>query len=113
MVLIYCNKISPRIEYTFNHIFKLILNKNFSITNSKSEFIDFKGYKFSYANAPISKELFFQSNGLLEERGLEIHEITIFEWDNIKCFFKVGQKSAMPFDIFSAVFFLLSCYLDQ
>ena len=110
MVLIYCNKISPRIEYTFNHIFKLILNKNFSITNSKSEFIDFKGYKFSYANTPISKELFFQSNGLLEERGLEIHEITIFEWDNIKCFFKVGQKSAMPFDIFSAIFFLLSRY---
>ena len=58
MILIYCNKNSPRIEYTFNHIFKLILNKNFSITNSKSEFIDFKGYKFSYANAPISEELF-------------------------------------------------------
>ena len=110
MILIYCNKNSPRIEYTFNHIFKLILNKNFSITNSKSEFIDFKGYKFSYANAPISEELFFQSNGLLEERGLENHEIIIFEWDNLKCFFKVGQKSAIPFDIFSAIFFLLSRY---
>ena len=110
MILIYCNKNSPRIEYTFNHIFKLILNKDFSITNSKSEFIDFKGYKFSYANAPISEELFFQSNGLLEERGLENHEIIIFEWDNLKCFFKVGQKSAIPFDIFSAIFFLLSRY---
>ena len=110
MVLIYCNKTSPRIEYTFDHIFKLILNKNFSITNSKSEFIDFKGCKFSYANAPISEELFFQSNGLLEENGLENPEITIFEWDNIKCFFKVGQKSAMPFDVFSAIFFLLSRY---
>ena len=110
MILIYCNKNSPRIEYTFNHIFKLILNKKFSITNSKSEFIDFKGYKFSYANTPISEELFFQSNGLLEERGLENHEIIIFEWDNLKCFFKVGQKSAIPFDIFSAIFFLLSRY---
>ena len=110
MILIYCNKNSPRIEYTFNHIFKLILNKDFSITNSKSEFIDFKGYKFSYANVPISEELFFQSNGLLEERGLENHEIIIFEWDNLKCFFKVGQKSAIPFDIFSAIFFLLSRY---
>ena len=110
MILVYCNKNSPRIEYTFNHIFKLILNEKFSITYSKSEFIDFKGYKFSYANAPISEELFFQSNGLLEERGLENHEIIIFEWDNLKCFFKVGQKSAIPFDIFSAIFFLLSRY---
>ena len=68
----------------------------------RSEFMDFKGYKFSYANAPISEELFFQSNGLLEEKGLENRQVRIFEWDNIKCFFKVGQKSAIPFDIFSA-----------
>ena len=110
MILIYCNKNSPRLEYIFDHIFKLTLNKNFSITNSKSEFMDFKGYKFSYANAPISEELFFQSNGLLEEKGLENRQVRIFEWDNIKCFFKVGQKSAIPFDIFSAIFFLLSRY---
>ncbi len=110
MILIYCNKITPRIEYTFNHIFKLILNKQFSITNSKPEFNDFKGFKFIYANAPISGELFFQSYGLLQEKGLEDHEVTIFEWDNLKCFFKVGEKSAMPFDIFSAIFFLLSRY---
>ena len=67
MVLIYCNKTSPRIEYTFNHIFKLILKKKFSITNSKSEFIDFKGFKFSYANAPISKELFFSQMDCLKK----------------------------------------------
>lgn len=110
MILIYCDKSSPRIEYTFNHIFKFILNKKFSITHLKSEFIDFKGYKFSYANTPIYKELFFQSIGLLDERGLENHEIKIFEWEDVKCFFKVGEKSAIPFDIFSAIFFLLSRY---
>ena len=110
MILIYCNKTTPRIEYTFNHIFKLILNKNFSITNSKLEFNDFLGYKFSYARTPISEELFFQSNGLLEQRGLDNYEVKIFEWENVKCFFKVGSKSAIPFDIFSAIFFLLSRY---
>ena len=93
MILIYCYKSSPRIEYTFNHIFKFILNEKFSITYSKSEFIDFKGYKFSYANTPISKELFFQSIGLLDERGLENYEIKIFKWEDVKCFFKVGSKS--------------------
>ena len=110
MILIYCNKTTPRIEYTFNHIFKLILNKNFSITNSKSEFNDFLGYKFSYASTPISEELFSQSNGLLEQSGLDNYEVKIFEWENVKCFFKVGSKSAIPFDIFSAIFFLLSRY---
>ena len=110
MILIYCDKSSPRIEYTFSHIFKFILNKKFSITRSKSEFIDYKGYRFSYANAPISEELFFQSIGLLDERGLENYEIKIFRWEDVKCFFKVGEKSAIPFDIFSAIFFLLSRY---
>tara|TARA_Y100000768_G_scaffold384991_1_gene370104 strand:- start:106 stop:1416 length:1311 start_codon:yes stop_codon:yes gene_type:complete len=110
MILIYCEKSSPRIEYTFNHIFKLILNKKFSITCSKSEFIDYRGYKFSYANNPISEELFFQSIGLLEERGLENYKLKIFKWEDVKCFFKVGEKSAIPFDIFSAIFYLLSRY---
>ena len=110
MILIYCKKTSPRIDYIFNHILKIILNEKFSITNSKSNFLDYSGDKFSYANTPISNELFFQSNGLLEERGLENHEVKIFEWDNLKCFFRVGPKSALPFDIFSAIFFLLSRY---
>ena len=66
MILIYCTKTSPRIEYVFDHIFKLTLHQKFYITNSKPEFIDFKGYKFSYASVPVSKDLFFQSYGLLE-----------------------------------------------
>ena len=110
MILIYCKKTTPRIEYIFNHFLNLILNKKFSITNSKSNFRDFSGYKFSYANVPISKELFFQSNGLLDEKGLENHEIKTFEWEDVKCFFKVSSKSALPFDVFSASFFLLSRY---
>lgn len=110
MILIYCTKTSPRIEYVFDHILKLTLHQKFYITNSKPEFIDFKGYKFSYASAPVSNELFFQSYGLLEETGLDNLIIKTFEWENIKCFFKVGKKSAIPFDIFSAIFFLLSRY---
>tara|TARA_B100000575_G_scaffold85615_1_gene67678 strand:- start:17541 stop:18845 length:1305 start_codon:yes stop_codon:yes gene_type:complete len=110
MILIFCKKTSPRIVYIFNHILNKILNINFSITTSKSDFLYCSGAKFSYANTPISSELFFQSNGLLEEKGLENHELKIFEWDNLKCFFKVGPKSALPFDIFSASFFLLSRY---
>ena len=110
MILIYCTKTSPRIEYVFDHILKLILHQKFCITNSKPEFIDFKGYKFSYASVPVSDELFFQSYGLLEETGLDNLIIKTFEWENIKCFFKVGKKSVIPFDIFSAIFFLLSRY---
>ena len=110
MILIYCKKTSPRIDYIFNHILKIILNNNFLITNSKSHFLEYSRAKFSYANTPISNELFFQCSGLLEERGLENQEVKIFEWDNLKCFFRVGPKSALPFDIFSASFFLLSRY---
>ena len=63
MILIYCKKTSPRIDYIFNHILKIILNNNFLITNSKSHFLEYSRAKFSYANTPISNELFFQYSG--------------------------------------------------
>ena len=87
MILIYCKKTTPRIEYIFNHFLNLILKKKFSITNSKSNFLDFSGYKFSYGNVPISKELFFQSNGLLDEKGLENHEINFYNYIPISLLF--------------------------
>ena len=32
------------------------------------------------------------------------------DWDGIPCFFSSGDKSTIPFDVFSASFFLLSRY---
>jgi hypothetical protein len=64
----------------------------------------------SYGAQPLGSEFFVKSNGLLFEQGLSDVEISVQKWDNTKCFFYVGEKSSLPFDIFSAAFLLLSRY---
>jgi hypothetical protein len=58
----------------------------------------------------LGNELFFKSHGLLDQQGIESIEIIVKQWEETKCFFSVGEKSALPFDIFAASFYLLSRY---
>ena len=37
-------------------------------------------------------------------------EIVIQKWDDVPCFFKTGPKSAIPYDIFAASFYLITRY---
>ena len=73
-------------------------------------FIAHSGPKISYGAQPLGSEFFVKSNGLLFEQGLSDVDINVLQWDQTKCFFYVGEKSNLPFDIFSAAFYLLSRY---
>lgn len=44
------------------------------------------------------------------EQGLSDIEVHVQQWENTKAFFFIGDKSALPFDIFAATFYLLSRY---
>jgi hypothetical protein len=110
MILIYIKKNTHRINYVFKHIFLRILGVEIEFTLSIEEFISHEGPKLSYGKKPLGNELFFQSHGLLDQLGIESVEIIVKQWEETKCFFSVGEKSALPFDIFAASFYLLSRY---
>ena len=110
MLLIYTSKTTHRITYTFKHICVRILGIEVKFTNTLEEFISHAGPKLSYGKKPLGNELFLQSYGLLNQQGFESIDISVKEWDDTKCFFSTGKLSAMPFDIFSASFYLLSRY---
>jgi len=110
MLLIYTLKSTHRITYIFKHICFRVLGIEVSFTNIIEEFIAYSGPKLSYGKKPLGNELFIQSFGLLTQQGFEGFDISIRNWDETKCFFSVGEKSALPFDIFSASFYLLSRY---
>lgn len=72
---------------------------------------EFKGAKIQYGGEePISDELFIASSGLLFEKGLKNQEINIFYWRSIPAFFATQPHHELPFDIFSAAFFLATRY---
>lgn len=110
MLLIHTQKLTPRISYVFKHICTRILGIEITFTSAIEEFIAHSGPKLSYGKQPLGNELFLQSEGLLSQQGFEAFDISVKEWEETKCFFSVSSKSALPFDLFSASFYLLTRY---
>ncbi|WKD84913.1 hypothetical protein KCTC32516_00249 [Polaribacter huanghezhanensis] len=110
MILVYTHKITPRLRYIFKHIFTRVLQIPVDFTTKIEEFIAFNGLKMTYSKTPLGNEFFIRSNDLLFEQGVNDLDITIFHWEDTPCFFNAGSKSVIPFDIFSASFYLLSRY---
>lgn len=110
MLLIYTQKLTPRISYIFKHICLRILGIDVVFTSGIEEFIAHTGPKISYGKKPMGNELFFQSHGLLEQQGLEAIEVTVKKWDDTYGFFSVSHSSGLPFDIFAASFFMITRY---
>jgi hypothetical protein len=111
MLLIYTHKITPRFTYVFKQIFTRILHIPISFTTKIEDFIAHDSLKLTYTKQPLQSEFFIRNNELLFEQGIGDLDINIQQWDDVPCFFATNSdKSAIPFDIFAASFYLLSRY---
>ncbi|XMO85191.1 polysaccharide deacetylase family protein [Algibacter sp. AS12] len=110
MLLVYTHKISPRVKYVFKHICTRVLGIEVSFTTKIETFIAHDSLKMSYTKQQLGNEFYIKSHDILFEQGLNDIDIHIHTWENTKCFFYLGEKSSIPFDVFSASFYLLSRY---
>lgn len=110
MLLIFTHKKTARLHYILKLMLTELLGLPFKITESSDEFKSYEGPKFSYTNAPLENELFFMCKPLLFEKDIHEPSLQVFEWNGLKVFFPTGKSSALPFDIFSAAFYLVSRY---
>lgn len=110
MLLIYTHKITPRFSYIMRHIFTRILGIEVMFATKVEDFIKHSGPKITYTKQPLQNEFFVRSNDLLYEQGINNLQIHIGTWDGVPAFFTAGERSNIPFDIFSASFYLLSRY---
>lgn len=110
MLLIYTHKITPRFSYITKQIFTRILGIEISYTCKVEDFIKHTGPKITYTKQPLQNEFFIRSNDLLFEQGINDIQINVGDWEGVPCFFSTGERSNIPFDIFSASFFLVSRY---
>ena len=108
-MLIYTPKITSRIQYSFQLIFGTILDINYEITDDVDYFQNYLGVKINYSNKQLADEWFLKAYGLLSEKGISDQEITFEKWNELPIFFNV-KDSILPFDIFSASFYLVSRY---
>ena len=110
MLLIYIQKVTTRTDYVFKHICTRILGLPIEFTSAIDKFIAYPGPKLSYGKQALGNELFIQSHDLLFQQGFDDVDVHVRPWDETIGFFPVSEKSALPFDIFSAAFYLLSRY---
>jgi hypothetical protein len=112
MILIYTDKSTSRLQYIAAFIFKEILRVPYSITTHKAGFSEFTGIKLNYSDEEITpNELCIPNHGLLFEKGIQEQTIPISEIENFKVLFSChDENNKFPFDIFSAIFYLISRY---
>jgi hypothetical protein len=110
-LLIYVPKRTSRVRYVFRLVFKELLKISCNLTSDLDAFQSADGPKLVYADKPWSDDLFFKSSGLLFDRGVNSVDLEPFEFEGNKAFFPVKDKeSSLPFDVFSAIFYLVSRY---
>ncbi len=109
-LLIYTPEISLRLKYIVELFFDSIIKTPFLFTADGEAFRTYDGPKLNYSATVFSEnEVQIVPHGLLTETGIKAQSINVSEWGTLKIFFQSGAGS-LPFDIFSASFFLVSRY---
>ncbi len=91
-------------------MFTQMMGVEVGFTTKVEDFIKHQGPKITYTKQALQNEFFVRSNDLLFEQGINDIQIQVQDWDGVPCFFKTDERSNIPYDIFSAGFYLLSRY---
>lgn len=111
-LLILVPKLTNRLQYIFEVIFKEELGIQYELTTDKDLYISYEDAKFQYGNAQlIDGTLFQKSVGILFERDITDQNIKICDYNDSKAIFPVfNDNSIFPFDVFAASFYIISRY---
>lgn len=111
MILIYSEKLTNRVKFIFRLFFTDILKMEYQLTSDSKDFVAFEGAKFNYSKQNLGDEFFIVAENLLFERGIAYQELSFIEYQNLPAFFPTyHKKSALPFDIFAAAFYMVTRY---
>ena len=111
MICIFTDKYTNRLKYVTDHIFKRILGQSVNIVNKVEDLPTLSSSPLIvYSDTlKVKGALHIIPNGLLFKKGVREYDITISTWEGEKVFFSTSGGD-IPFDIFSASFYLLSRY---
>lgn len=109
IMFLYTTHTTPRLQYVTHFVGTMLTGQPFTVTTNKEEYRFATGSKLNYSDAPISEnEIWLKPHPLLFEKEIKPQLFDCFEWEGNKAFFKT--QGHLPFDIFAAIFFLLSRY---
>lgn len=108
-VLFYSHILTPRLHYVL-HFLSRYYSQGIPFTNDEAAYRTAPDTcKINYtAQAILEDEIHIEPCPLLFETGIKAQAITCFDYKGNKAFFKTA--GTFPFDVFAAIFYLLSRY---
>ncbi len=111
MLLIHVPKLTNRLGYTLNVIFRHLLHTDFNITTSEEYFLQYGGAKMCYGHSRLGDSVFVKSAGLLFETSIEEQEPRPECREGRWILYPVyGRDLDLPYDPLAATFFMVSRY---
>lgn len=108
-IILYTETITNRHRYIVPYITGL-LGLRAILTTRKDEAENFEGPKIFYSATAPAGSLHIVPAGLLSENDIRSRKIETGVWDGLPVIFAGEPQRAVPFDIFSASFWLMSRY---
>lgn len=110
MLLIYLQAITSRTEYVFDLVFKNELGIGYMTTADVKIFEEYAHAKLNYSSTRINEEIFIKASTLLFEKLIEEKNITVERKHEMPVLFPNDSLCDIGFDIFSAVFYMVTRY---
>lgn len=109
-VLVYTQRLTPRVDYAIRFIFEEILGVKIRITSSYSEAKQYSGVLISYCRSKVKEGIHIVPHSLMIEDSIARQKIDFFKWEELPAFFHTSKEADIPFDLFAASFYLISRY---
>lgn len=118
MLLIFVPKMTNRLGYTLDVVMRTFIQTKFAITTDADKFRHYDGYRLCYDTQPLTDEkgkslpcVFIKSANLLFETSIAFQKCSFFYHEGTPAIFPtLSSRSALPFDPFCAIFYMLSRY---
>ena len=104
MITLYCPQVSPRIKYVFEFVFRDVLMVDYIISSDQ---IQIKGPVINYSKEKLNIKN-FQIYPTAFLKSTDLNFSNYISYDSKENHFFEVQEGDLSFDIFSAVFFLIS-----
>lgn len=108
MLLIYVQKVNPRIEYISKLIFTQILHIEFAFSTNSSEFRKSDQPKLNYSTEKFDDEFYIKPHRLMFSRAMIKPNIEPVWHEGNKYFCESSKDSDLPFDPLAASFYLVT-----
>jgi len=108
-VLVYADIVTPRLKYAVRLLLETVMRIPSGITGDREEFMRYNGPKICYGKEKFTEAFHIMASGLLNETGLRNFVPKTYTIDGIPVLFPAESMDG-GFDVFSAVFYLVTRY---